>query len=59
MNQTKELLTPTPTAVLPLGGGVMCPCQGTHQGGISICYDLVKLASQGQALIGESQVKNK
>ena len=50
INQTIAVLTPTPTAVLPQGGGVMCPYQGTHQVGTNIYYGLVALASLGQAL---------
>ena len=44
INQTIAVLTPTPTAVLPQGGGVMCPYQGTHQVGTNIYYGLVALA---------------
>lgn len=32
--QLLSLLTPTPTATVPLGGKVTDPCQGTRQGGI-------------------------
>lgn len=33
--QLLSLLTPIPTATVPLGGKVTDPCQGTRQGGIS------------------------
>lgn len=58
INQTIALLTPTPTAVFPQGGGVMCPYQGTHQVGTNIYYGLVAWASLGQALgKGKNRVK--
>ena len=34
LNYCQVLLTPTPTATVPLGGKVTDPCQGTRQGGI-------------------------
>lgn len=59
INQTTVLLTPTPTAVLPQGGRVMCPYQGTHQVDTNIYYGLVALASLGQALgEGNNHVTN-
>ena len=58
MNQTTTLLTPTLTAFFPQGVEVICPCQGTHQAGTNIYYDLAALTSLDQALgEGNNRVK--
>ena len=49
-----KLLTPTPTATAPQGGGTVDPCQGIHQGGTRICCDVAGTASQVRVLYGRN-----